>query len=265
MFLLSQDIYLTATTGEHAHLVLPAAQLGRDEPHLHQRRAPAAPVREVHGPARARRSPDWADHGALRPAHERALYRRGPPIREMANRFLDYDWQQRRGRCSSTPATQFKGGPHATPWRATRASTYDCAAPSWATTASRPRCDWCNRHARGHRAHARGQVGFSRASGKARFVPAPPALGRDTPPRSSTRQRRTLPVLGEQRAHQPHLADRSTTTSTFRSIKDHNPMPFTWRCTRRTPAELGIAPGDLVELSERHGKRSGHGLSRPTR
>ena len=97
---------------------------------------------------------------------------------------------------------------------------------------------------------------FFTPSGKARFIPAPPALAPDTgagvrgtaPP---------VPVLGQQRAHEPRLAKPSTTTATSRSTATRVPLPYI-EMHPEDARSLGVEPGDLVELSNDVGTVRGH-------
>ena len=56
LFAVDVDIVPTKI-GQACHVWLPARDVGRDEPHLDERRAPAAPDGALHGPARPKPCP----------------------------------------------------------------------------------------------------------------------------------------------------------------------------------------------------------------
>jgi arsenite oxidase large subunit len=242
MFLLCQDIYMTATA-RHAHLVLPAAQWGETNlTSINGERRLRLYQRFMDPPGDA--IPDWKIM-ALFARRVRALYLEDRnPL--MANRFLDFDWRTEED-VFIHARYQFKGD-GSDPIEGYAGVTYDLLR-RLATNGIQTPTRLVNGVPVGTvRVHEEGR--FFTPSGKARFVPAP------------------LPYPGyaakvmEQRAKFPFWVNNGRTNHIWQTLyhhqhvpfyAEHNPMPHL-EIHPADAAKLGITSGDLIELENNVGR-----------
>ena len=172
--------------------------VGRGEPHLDQRRAPAAALFEVHGPAR---------RGARRLGHHRALRAQDPPA-----------LPRRRQPAHGQPVPRFRlahrGGrvhPCALPVQGRRQRRHGRLRRRHLRHAAQARQQrdpdpGAHRagHARGHGAHARGRP-LRHADRKGAVHSGAASVARLRAESGAATQE--LPVLGQQRPLEPDLAD----------------------------------------------------------
>jgi arsenite oxidase large subunit len=237
MFLLCQDIYMTATA-EHAHLVLPAAQWGEmNLTSINGERRLRLYERFMDPPGDA--IPDWAIMARFA-RRLRALYLEdNDPLR--ANRFLDFDWRTDED-VFIHARYQFKGD-GSDPMEGYAGVTYDFLRKMGTNGIQTP-----TRIVNGvvvgtPRMHHDGR--FGTASRQARFIPA------SWPWPSYAAQ------VARQRDRFAFWINNGRTNHVWQTLyhhqripfyRDHNPMPHLEMHPDDARA-LGIASGDLVELS----------------
>jgi arsenite oxidase large subunit len=250
MFLIAQDIYPTATT-RHAHLVLPAAQWGEmNITSINGERRLRLYQRFMDPPGEA--TPDWAimAHFAKR---LRALYLedRNPLA---ANRFLDFDWRSDED-VFIHARYQFEGTA-SDPMEGYAGVTY-ALLESLGTDGIQTPTRLVNRVPVGTvRMHEDGR--FYTPSGKARFIPAPmPWPG-------------YAAAVSAQRRRYRFWVNNGRVNHVWQTLYHHRYLPFyqdrhPMPCLEMHPldaSELGIGPGDRVELSNDVG--TVHALAYPS-
>jgi arsenite oxidase large subunit len=235
MFLMAQDIYMTATAA-HAHLVLPAAQWGEvNLTSINGERRLRLYERFMDPPGEA--IADWSiiAHYARR---IRQLYLDDAnPL--LANRFMDYDWRSEED-VFIHARYQFKGdGSDATEGYA--GITYDLLRKLGNNGIQTP-VRFVNRVPTGTvRMH---EEKFNTPSGKARFIPAP----RPWPGYAA--------AVAKQRRNFRFWINNGRSNHVWQTLYHHQHIPF---YQNRFPMpylemhpldakELGIAAGDLIEL-----------------
>jgi arsenite oxidase large subunit len=242
MFLLVQDIYLTATA-RWAHLVLPAAQWGEvNLTSINGERRLRLYQRFMDPPGDA--IPDWAILARFA-RRLRALYQEDRnPL--MANRFLDFDWKSEED-VFIHARYQFKGD-GTDPMEGYAGVTYELLRRLGTNGIQTP-----TRIVNGIvvgtvRMHEDGR--FFTPSGRARFLPAPPPY-----PGYAAQ-------VVRQRSRYPFWVNNGRTNHIWQTLyhhrhvpfyAEHNPMPH----VEIHPADarrLGIASGDLVELANDIGR-----------
>jgi arsenite oxidase large subunit len=242
MFVLAQDIYMTATA-RLAHLVLPAAQWGEVN------------LTSINGERRLRLSPRFMDPPGEALADWEIMARFARRLRALylddgnplaANRFLDFDWKTEED-VFIHARYQFKGDGR-DPIEGYAGITYDLLRRLGTNGIQTP-TRVVNRVPVGTvRIHEDGR--FFTPSGKARFVPAPrPWPGYAAP-------------VAAQRARFPFWVNNGRTNHIWQTLyhhqhvpfyADHNPLPHL-EIHPADAARLGIASGDLVELANDVGR-----------
>lgn len=237
MFLIAQDIYMTATA-QHAHLVLPAAQWGEmNLTSINGERRLRLYPRFMDPPGEA--IPDWTIMARFaQRLHALYLQDRNPL---KANRFLDYDWKTDED-VFIHARYQFKGD-GGDPMEGYAGVTYELLRRLGNNGIQTP-TRIINRAPVGTvRIHENGR--FFTPSGRARFIPAP----RPWPGYAA--------AVEAQRARFPFWVNNGRTNHVWQTLyhhqlipfySEHNPMPFLEMHPRDARA-LGVATGDLVELS----------------
>ena len=242
MFLMVQDIYMTATA-KHGHLVLPAAQWGEmNLTSINGERRLRLYERFMDPPGEA--IPDWAIMARFaRRLH--ALYQeeRNPL---QANKFLDYDW---RGDEDVFIHARYQfSGRTGDPIEGYAGVTYDLLRKLGSNGIQTPvrivngvPSETVRMHEDGH---------FYTPSGKARFVPAPqPWPG-------------YAAKVARQRKNHRFWVNNGRTNHIWQTLYHHQhmafyqerfPMPFL-EMHPSDAAELGISSGDLIELSNDVGR-----------
>lgn len=237
MFLITQDIYLTATA-KLAHLVLPAAQWGEVN------------LTSINGERRLRLYPKFMDPPGQAIPDWEIMARFGRRMRALylddnnplaANRFLDFDWKTDED-VFIHARYQFKGD-GSDPAEGYAGVTYDLLRRLGTNGIQTP-TRIVNRIPVGSvRMHENGR--FFTPSGKARFIPAPaPWPG-------------YAAKVVAQRARFPFWVNNGRTNHIWQTLYHHQYVPF---YVDRVPmpflemhpadaARLGIASGDLVELT----------------
>ena len=237
MFILAQDIYLTATA-RHAHLVLPAAQWGEmNLTSINGERRLRLYERFMDPPGEA--IPDWAIAARFAKRLRRLYLDDRNPL--MANRFLDFDWRSDED-VFIHARYRFDGGPD-DPMEGYAGVTYDLLRRLGNEGIQTP-VRMVNRTPSGTvRLHEDGR--FFTPSGKARFIPAPlpwPGYGA---------------AFEAQRRRYRFWVNNGRTNHVWQTLYHHRHVPF-YRDRVPLPYlemhpedahELGIGPGDLVELS----------------
>lgn len=236
MFLLTQDIYLTATAA-YSHLVLPAAQWGEmNLTSINGERRLRLYQRFMDAPGDA--IPDWAIIARFARRLRQLYLDDSNPL--MANRFLDYEWKSDED-VFIHARYQFKGD-GSDPAEGYAGVTYDLLRKLGNNGIQTP-VRLVNGVATGTvRLHEGGK--FHTPSGKARFIPAP----RPWPGYAAAvaRQRKNHRFwinngrsnhIWQTNYHHQHIA----------FYRDRIPMPYL-EMHPQDAKELGIAPGDLVEL-----------------
>jgi arsenite oxidase large subunit len=242
MFVLVQDIYMTASA-RHAHLVLPAAQWGEmNLTSINGERRLRLYERFMDPPGEA--IPDWMIMARFA-RRLRALYLQDRnPLR--ANRFLDFDWKGDED-VFIHARYQFKGdGSDAMEGYA--GVTYDLLRRLGNNGVQTPTQIVNGVPVGTVRMHEDGR--FFTASGRARFIPAPqPWPG-------------YAAQVTRQRARFPFWVNNGRTNHVWQTLyhhqlipfySEHNPMPFL-EMHPKDAKRLGVASGDLVELSNDVGK-----------
>jgi arsenite oxidase large subunit len=236
-----QDIYHTATA-KHAHLVLPAAQWGEmNLTSINGERRLRLYERFMDPPGEA--IPDWKimSHFAGR---LRQLYLEdNDPL--AANRFLDFDWRSDED-VFIHARYQFKGSA-ADPMEGYAGVTYDLLRELGTNGIQTPTRLVNGKVVGTVRLHGRGR--FATSSGQARFISA-------TWPWPSYAAQ-----VERQRARHAFWVNNGRTNHIWQTLyhhqhipfyRDHNPMPYL-EMNPADAARLGIASGDLVELSNNMG------------
>lgn len=242
MFLLAQDIYMTATA-RHAHLVLPAAQWGEvNLTSINGERRLRLYQRFMDPPGEA--IPDW-EIMARFGRRLRALYLddHNP---QMANRFLDFTWKTDED-VFIHARYQFKGD-GSDPIEGYAGVTYDLLRRLGTNGIQTPTRIVNRVPVPTVRVHEDGR--FFTPSGKARFIPAPqPWPG-------------YAAKVAAQRARFPFWVNNGRTNHIWQTLyhhqhvpfyAQHNPMPHL-EMHPADAARLGIASGDLVELTNDVGR-----------
>ena len=236
MFLMAQDIYMTATA-KHAHLVLPAAQWGESElTSINGERRLRLFERFMDPPGEA--IPDWAIMARFARRIRKLYLEDDNPL--MANRFLDFDWR--------TPEDvfiharyQFKGT-RGDPMEAYSGVTYDFLRRRRTNGIQTPTRIVNGVISGTPRMHHDGR--FSTPSGRARFISA------SLPWPSYAAQ------VAEQRRNFRFWVNNGRTNHIWQTLyhhqripfyANHNPMPYL-EMHADDARDLGIASGDLVEL-----------------
>lgn len=237
MFLFAQDIYMTATA-RHAHLILPAAQWGEtDLTSINGERRLRLYQRFMDPPGEA--IPDWEIMARFaRRLHSLYQEDRNPL---QANKFLDFDWK--RSEDVFIHARYQFNGTASDPMESYAGMTYDLLRDLGTNGIQTPvriingvTTGTVRMHEDGH---------FNTPSGKARFIPAP----RPWPGYAAK--------VARQRERYEFWVNNGRTNHIWQTLyhhqhipfyQDHNPMPHL-EMHPDDAARLGIAPGDLVELS----------------
>ena len=237
MFLVTQDIYLTATA-RHAHLVLPAAQWGEmNLTSINGERRLRLYEKFMDPPGEA--IPDWAIMARYARRLRRLYLDDNNTL--MANRFLDYDWKTDED-VFIHARYQFKGD-GTDPIEGYAGVTYDLLRRLGTNGIQTP-VRFVNGVPTGTvRVHEDGR--FGTASGKARFVSA----SRPWPGYAAAVER--------QRSRYRFWVNNGRSNHIWQTLYHHRHIPF---YQDRLPMpylemhpddarELGIAAGDLVELA----------------
>ena len=237
MFVLAQDIYLTATA-RHAHLVLPAAQWGEmNLTSINGERRLRLYERFMEPPGEA--MPDWAIAAKFAGRLRRLYLDDRNPL--MANRFLDFEWRTDED-VFIHARYQFDGGP-GDPMEGYAGVTYDLLRRLGNEGIQTP-VRIVNRTPSGTvRLHEDGR--FFTPSGKARFVPAPlpwPGYGAAF---ESQRRRYRFWVNNGRTNHIWQTLYHHRHVDFYR---DRVPLPYI-EMHPEDARSLGVEPGDLVELS----------------
>ncbi len=236
MFLITQDVYMTATA-KHAHLVLPAAGCGESElTSINGERRLRLYERFMDPPGNA--IPDWEIMARFAKRIRKLYLEDDNPL--MANRFLDFDWR--------TPEDvfiharyQFKGN-SSDPMEAYPGVTYDFLRRHGTNGIQTPTRIVNGVISGTPRMHHDGR--FSTSSGRARFIPA------SWPWPSYAAQ------VAEQRKNFRFWINNGRTNHIWQTnyhhqripfYNDHNPLPYV-EMHADDAESLGIASGDLVEL-----------------
>ncbi len=237
MFLITQDIYMTATA-RHAHLVLPAAQWGETNlTSINGERRLRLYERFMDPPGEA--IPDWAIMARFaRRLNALYLEDRNPL---QANKFLDYDWRSDED-VFIHARYQFSGRV-GDPIESYAGVTYDLLRQLGGNGIQTPVRIVNGVPSETVRVHEDGH--FYTPSGKARFVPAP----RPWPGYAAKVER--------QRKNHAFWVNNGRTNHIWQTLyhhrlipfyRDHNPLPHL-EMHPGDAARLGIDSGDLVELS----------------
>jgi len=242
MFVLAQDIYMTATA-RYAHLVLPAAQWGEvNLTSINGERRLRLYQRFMDPPGAA--IPDW-EIMARFGRRLRALYLEDNNP-QMANRFLDFTWKSDED-VFIHARYQFKGD-GSDPIEGYAGVTYDLLRRLGTNGIQTPTRIVNRVPVPTVRVHEDGR--FFTPSGRARFIPAPqPWPG-------------YAAKVVAQRAQFPFWVNNGRTNHIWQTLyhhqhvpfyAEHNPMPHL-EMHPADAARLGIASGDLVELSNDVGR-----------
>ena len=242
MFLMAQDLYRTKSA-EYAHLVLPAAGWGEmNLTSINGERRLRLYERFMDPPGEAK--PDWAimAHFARR---LKALYE-ADNNPQMANRFLDYDWRDDED--VFIHARYSYKGQGSDPMEGYAGVTYDMLRGLGSNGIQTP-TKLVNGVAVGTvRLFEDGKFGTK--SGKARFIPAPPPYAGYGA------------VVEAQKKRYRFWVNNGRTNHIWQTLYHHRLVDF---YNDRVPIpylemhpgdaeELGISPGDLVELNNDMGK-----------
>lgn len=242
MFIMAQDIYLTATA-RHAHVVLPAAQWGEmNLTSINGERRLRLHQRFMDPPGEAK--PDWAIMAAFAKALRRLYLDEGNTA--VANRFLDYDWRTDED-VFIHARYSFKGD-GSDPLEGYAGVTYAMLREFGNNGIQTPTRLIDGIPSGTVRLHEEGR--FSTPSGKARFIPAPPPW-----PGYAA-------AVEDQRRKYRFWINNGRSNHMWQTMYHHRLLPF---YNERWPVpylemhpedarELGIEPGDLVELSNDVGR-----------
>jgi arsenite oxidase large subunit len=242
MFLIVQDIYMTATA-RHAHLVLPAAQWGEmNLTSINGERRLRLYERFMDPPGQA--VPDWQIMARFARRLRKLYLKDRNPLQ--ANRFLDFDWRGDED-VFIHARYQYDGSAN-DPMEGYAGITYDLLRRLGNNGIQTPVRIVNGVPSDTVRLHEDGR--FSTPSGKARFVPAP----RPWPGYAAkvTRQRETYPFwVNNGRSN--HIWQTLYHHQHIPFYRDHNPLPHL-EMHPQDAADLGIAAGDLIELSNDVGR-----------
>ncbi|MEK9722073.1 MAG: arsenate reductase (azurin) large subunit, partial [Rhodospirillaceae bacterium] len=237
MFVLAQDIYLTATA-RHAHLVLPAAQWGEmNLTSINGERRLRLYQRFMDPPGDA--IPDWRIMGKFA-RRLTALYQDDrDPL--MANRFLDFDWRKDED-VFIDARYSFKGDGN-DPMEGYAGITYDLLKQLGNDGIQTP-VRFVNRIPVGTvRMHEDGR--FFTSSGKAKFIPAPQPWPHYAA--AVERQRKTYRFwINNGRAN--HIWQTAYHHRHIDFYRERFPVPML-EIHPDDAAELGIGSGDLLEVA----------------
>jgi len=242
MFILAQDIYMTASA-RHAHVVMPAAQWGEmNLTSINGERRLRLHQRFMDPPGEAK--PDWAIMAAFAKDLRRLYLAEGNTA--MANRFLDYDWGSDED-VFIHARYSFKGDA-GDPMEGFAGVTYGLLRELGTNGIQTPTRLVDGVPSGTVRLHEDGR--FSTPSGRARFIAAPPPWPGYAA--AAEKQRKTYRFwINNGRSN--HMWQ---TMYHHRLIPFYNerwPVPFL-EMHADDASELGIAPGDLVELSNDVGR-----------
>jgi len=242
MFLIAQDIYMTATA-RHAHLVLPAAQWGEmNLTSINGERRLRLYPRFMDPPGEA--IPDWQIMARFARRLRKLYLKDRNPLQ--ANRFLDFDWRGDED-VFIHARYQYDGGAN-DPMEGYAGITYDLLRRLGNDGIQTPVRIVNGVPSDTVRLHEDGR--FSTPSGKARFVPAP----RPWPGYAAKvqRQRETY-RFWVNNGRSNHIWQTLYHHQHIPFYRDHNPLPHL-EMHPRDAADLGIAAGDLVELTNDVGR-----------
>ena len=242
MFLIVQEIYMTATA-RHAHLVLPAATWGEmNLTSINGERRLRLYQRFMDPPGEA--VPDWQIMARFARRLRKLYLKDRNPLR--ANRFLDFDWRGDED-VFIHARYQYDGGP-SDPMEGYSGITYDLLRQLGNNGIQTPVRIVNGVPSGTVRLHEDGR--FFTASGKARFIPAPkPWPGYAA---KVTRQRETY-AFWVNNGRTNHIWQTLYHHQHIPFYRDHNPLPHL-EMHPQDAADLGIAAGDLVELSNDVGR-----------
>ncbi len=242
MFLMAQDIYMTAST-QYAHLVLPAAGWGEmNLTSINGERRLRLYEKFMDPPGSAK--PDWSIM-AMFAKHLHALYTEDNNP-QMASRFLDYDWKTDED-VFIHARYQFKGNGK-DPMEGYAGVTYDLLRKLGTNGIQTPTQLVKGVAVGTVRLNEDGR--FATKSGKAKFIPAPPPW-----PGYAAK-------VEAQKKRYRFWINNGRTNHLWQTIYHHRFIPF---YQERVPVpyiemhpddadELGIKAGDLVEIANDVGK-----------
>ena len=236
MFLMTQDIYMTATA-KHAHLVLPAAQWGETElTSINGERRLRLYDRFMDPPGKA--IPDWEIMARYARRIRRLYLEDKNPL--MANRFMDFDWRKPED-VFIHARYQFKGN-HSDPAEAYSGVTYDFLRERGTNGIQTPTRIVNGVISGTPRIHNDGK--FSTSSGRARFIPAslpwPSYAGQVAEQRKKYR-------FWINNGRTNHIWQTSYHHQRIPFYDDHNPVPYI-EMHAGDAQEMGIASGDILEI-----------------
>lgn len=236
MFILGQDIYLTESA-RHAHVVLPAAQWGE------------ANLTSINGERRLRLYPKFMDAPGEAIADWAILARFARRLRSlyladrnplMANRFLDFEWRGDED-VFIHARYSFKGdGTDGVEGYA--GVTYELLRKLGNNGIQTPVRMVAGRPVGTVRMHEDGR--FFTASGKARFIPAPPPWPGYAAAVSAQRRKHRFWVNN---GRSNHIWQTAYHHRHIPFYNDRFPVPYL-EMHADDAASLGIAPGDMVEV-----------------
>ena len=237
MFILAQDLYMTATA-RHAHMVLPAAQWGEmNLTSINGERRLRLYPKFMDPPGEA--EPDWAIMGKFARRLNQLYKDDNNPL--MANKFLDFDW--RGDEDVFIDARYSYKGDGNDPMEGYAGITYDLLRDLGNNGIQTP-VRLVNRVPVGTvRLFEDGR--FGTPSGKARFIPAP----RPWPGYAAAveRQRKTYRFwINNGRVN--HIWQTSYHHRHIDFYRERYPVPML-EMHPDDAAELGIAPGDVLQVS----------------
>jgi arsenite oxidase large subunit len=236
MFLITQDIYMTATA-KVSHLVLPAAQWGETElTSINGERRLRLYDRFMDPPGEA--IPDWEIMARFARRIRELYLQDDNPL--MANRFLDFDWR--------TPEDvfiharyQFKGD-RSDPMEAYSGVTYDFLRQHGTNGIQTPTRIINGVISGTPRMHHDGK--FSTKSGKARFIPATWPWPNYAAQVAEQRKKFRFWINN---GRSNHIWQTMYHHQRIPFYGDHNPLPYL-EMHADDAQELGIESGDMVEL-----------------
>ncbi len=237
MFIMAQDIYMTATA-RHAHMVLPAAQWGEmNLTSINGERRLRLYQRFVDPPGEAK--PDWKIMGKFARRLNRLYQNDRNPL--MANKFLDFDW--RKDEDVFIDARYNFRGDGTDPMEGYAGVTYDLLKDLGNNGIQTP-VRLVNRVPVGTvRLFENGR--FATPSGKARFIPAP----RPWPGYAAAvdRQRKAYRFwINNGRSN--HIWQTAYHHRHIDFYRERYPVPML-EMHPQDAAELGISAGDVLEVS----------------
>ncbi|MEE8507362.1 MAG: arsenate reductase (azurin) large subunit, partial [Kiloniellales bacterium] len=237
MFLITQDIYMTATA-RHAHLVLPAAQWGETNlTSINGERRLRLYERFMDPPGEA--IPDWAIMARFAQRLNALYLEDRNPLQ--ANKFLDYDW--RSDEDVFIHARYQYSGRAGDPMEGYAGITYELLRELGSNGIQTPVRIVNGVPSGTVRLHEDGR--FDTPSGKARFIPAPqpwPGYG------ATFKRQREKYRFWVNNGRTNHIWQTLYHHRLIPFHRDHNPLPHL-EMHPGDAAGLGIASGDMVELS----------------